>query len=62
MKNIFNGIKLKKRITQSKGWTIVIDDGYVSYLFKLNASNKYSINSLFNKISKQLKKDKNVKI
>ena len=48
---------LKKRIVSDKeSWHIIIDDGYCSYLFPLNASNKYSIDSLFKKIQKSIRK------
>ena len=49
---------MKRRITRGrKDWHIAIDDGFTSYLFKLNASGKYSINSLFRKIQKSIKKN-----
>lgn len=50
---------MKKRITTDKNkynWYIAIDDGYVSYLFTLKASNTYSIDSLFKKIQKSIGK------
>lgn len=50
------GEQLKKRIVNTGGWHIVIDDGYISYLFPLKASNKYSINTIFKKIQKSVKK------
>lgn len=56
MKKIEYPKLFKRRITKEKGWHVVIDDGYCAYLYKLNASNRYSVTSLFNKIQKSIKK------
>jgi len=47
---------LKRRIAKGTDWHIAIDDGYVSYVYELKASKKYSISSLFEKIQKSIRK------
>lgn len=43
-------------------WYITIDDGYVAYRYPLNASGSYSIDSLYRKISKSIKKKSKKKV
>jgi len=50
--------QLRRRITkETQSWQIAIDDGYVSYVFPLKVSNKYSIISLFERIQKSVRKN-----
>jgi hypothetical protein len=56
MSKKFTGKMRKNRITKSQGWTIAIDNGWVSYVFELKASDMYSIASLFDKIQNSVQK------
>ncbi len=52
--------KLNIRIVDTLGgqWHIAIDDGYCSYLYKLDASGNYSIDNLFKEIQSKIKRRK----
>lgn len=50
------GERVNRQNTKLKGWHITLDDGYCSFMFKLNASGDYSIDRLFRDIQKSVKK------